>query len=225
MEHGAAKTAHHARSSDPWIFARRSWNCSGSKGWIRLYPAGKTRGVSGDMFAQDGVTMRSLLLIVAFVLVLSGAGALPQSPHGIAPAAAPSRAPPAPFQRDHSWSPGAHPEPGQLLSVATRVLVRVVASLMKPLAFLLEPLIALAGAGERLDVEGELPEQSVVHHGRKEPPWTEFVAPTAPRESDLVVPSKRFESIKDAVEAAGNGQRVRALASLVPRTRPAYVPA
>ena len=41
-----------------------------------------------------------------------------------------------------------------------------------------------------------------------EPPWEDFSQVSVPCENDLVVPSWRFETVKDAVEASPNGARV-----------------
>jgi hypothetical protein len=74
--------------------------------------------------------------------------------------------------------------------------------------FFYEQMDALIGGRDPIDYDS-----LKLHHDRPapvEPPWEAFVQASTPNTDDLVVPSWRFETVKDAVESCRNGARVYA---------------
>jgi hypothetical protein len=170
--------------------------------------------------------MRIRALAAAILLLLAGSAALPQTPHGTAPVSGSSGFGQGSlanqlFQQDLR---GRRSEPAgkeSWLTAVLQALVRFTGALLQPLAFVTDPIFALSRAGDRIDVDPQSQPYVAMHKNKREPPWHDFVVPTAPRELDLVVPSWRFENVKDAVEIARNGQRVSSYRN---RTDPATAP-
>ncbi|KAJ1496302.1 hypothetical protein T484DRAFT_2016317, partial [Baffinella frigidus] len=165
--------------------------------------------------------MRLRALAGAILLLLAGSAALPQTPHGsTVPVPCPSGfggtlANLVPqFQPDlRARRSGGPPKGGaSLVTTVLQSLLRFLGVVLQPLAFIIEPMVALSRAGDRVDVDPQSQTPVAMHKNKREPPWHDFVVPTAPRDLDLVVPSWRFENVKDAVEIARNGQRVYAKA-------------
>lgn len=161
--------------------------------------------------------MRLRALAGAILLLLAGSAALPQTPHGsTVPVPCPSGfggtlANLVPqFQPDlRARRSGGPPKGGaSLVTTVLQSLLRFLGVVLQPLAFIIEPMVALSRAGDRVDVDPQSQTPVAMHKNKREPPWHDFVVPTAPRDLDLVVPSWRFENVKDAVEIARNGQRV-----------------